>query len=220
MFNLNTEPVSKKNVAVNERTTATTAATITIKYKTAEKTLSSEATRSEKRKSSIVILEDNDIEEFQASQRAANTKKVIEVAIRRSQGWYHELFGQDINIAKVDKELTNKLLPHFFLKIRNTKKRSFGEDYEPLTLQSYRNDLRRYSKVQEKASRPNKAHPLDEQQIENLWESGAIGTKTPRQLLYLVLWNNIRMLGMRGGQEQLNCKIEDFKDIGTYYEYT
>ena len=152
MFNLNTEPVSKKNVAVNERTTATTAATITIKYKTAEKTLSSEATRSEKRKSSIVILEDNDIEEFQASQRAANTKKVIEVAIRRSQGWYHELFGQDINIAKVDKELTNKLLPHFFLKIRNTKKRSFGEDYEPLTLQSYRNDLRRYSKVQEKAA--------------------------------------------------------------------
>ena len=28
------------------------------------------------------------------------------------------------------------------------------------------------------------------------------------------------MLGMRGRQEQLNCKIQDFKDRGAYYEYT
>ena len=99
------------------------------------------------------------------------------------------------------------------MEIRNTKKRSFGEDYEPSTLQSYRNGLRRYflerkngenfdiggdenlkkklaSKKKQlksagKGSRPNEAHPLDEQQIENLWQSGDIGTKAPRQLLHL-----------------------------------
>ena len=36
-----------------------------------------------------------------------------------------------------------------------------------------------------KGSRPNEAHLLDEQQIENLWQSGDIGTKAPRQLLHL-----------------------------------
>ena len=28
------------------------------------------------------------------------------------------------------------------------------------------------------------------------------------------------MLGLKGRQEQLNCKIQDFKDRGAYYEYT
>jgi len=28
------------------------------------------------------------------------------------------------------------------------------------------------------------------------------------------------MLGMRGRQEHLNCKVHDFKDQGNYYEYT
>ena len=28
------------------------------------------------------------------------------------------------------------------------------------------------------------------------------------------------MLGMRGRKEHLNCKVQDFKDQGNYYEYT
>ena len=43
---------------------------------------------------------------------------------------------------------------------------------------------------------------------------------TPRQLLLLVWWNNTRMSGMRGRQKHLNCKVQDFKDQGNYYEYT
>ena len=56
--------------------------------------------------------------------------------------------------------------------------------------------------------------------MEKLWTTGAVGLKTPRQLLHLVWWNNTRMLGMRGRQEHLNCKVQDFKDQGNYYEYT
>ena len=129
---------------MNERTTTAAAGATTTTTETTEKTIGSEANGSEKRKSSIVILED-DIEEFQASQTAGNTKKRgTEMAIRRFQAWYHEQFGQEINTAKVDKVIASKLLPHFCLEIRNTKKRSLGEDYEPSTLQSYRNGLRRY----------------------------------------------------------------------------
>ena len=75
-------------------------------------------------------------------------------------------------------------------------------------------------KAEGKGNRPRRADPLDENQMEKLWTTGAVGLKTPRQLLHLVWWNNTRMLGMRGRQEHLNCKVQDFKDQGNYYEYT
>ena len=75
-------------------------------------------------------------------------------------------------------------------------------------------------KAEGKGNRPHRADPLDENQVEKLWTTGAVGLKTPRQLLHLVWWNNTRMLGMRGRQEHLNCKVQDFKDQGNYYEYT
>ena len=43
--------------------------------------------------------------------------------------------------------------------------------------------------------------------------------ENPRQLLHLVWRNNIRMLGMRGRQEQLECRVDDFHDHGSYFEY-
>lgn len=40
------------------------------------------------------------------------------------------------------------------------------------------------------------------------------------ELLHLVWWNNIRMLRMRGRQEQLKCRVDDFHNHGSYFEYT
>lgn len=215
---------------------------------TATTAVSGETGSDKKRKASIVILEDEDIEEFQGKQTAGNTKKGTEVAIRRFEAWYHERYGEEINLPNVNKTNASYLLKHFFLEIRDTRKDRVGEEYEPSTLQTYRNGLRRYFlerntgekfdigededlkkklaskkkqlKSKGKGNRPNEAHPLDDIQIEKLWETGAIGLKTPRQILHLVWWNNTRMLGMRGRQEQLNCQIQDFTDRGTFYEYT
>ena len=75
-------------------------------------------------------------------------------------------------------------------------------------------------KAEGKGNLPHRAHPLDENQTEKLWTTGAVGLKTPRQLLHLMWWNDTRMLGMRGRQEHLNCKVQDFKDQGNYYDYT
>ena len=75
-------------------------------------------------------------------------------------------------------------------------------------------------KAEGKGNRPHRAAPLDENQVEKLWTTGAVGLKTPRQLLHLVWWNDTRMLGMRGRQEHLKCTVQDFKDQGNYYEYT
>ena len=55
--------------------------------------------------------------------------------------------------------------------------------------------------------------------MRQLWSSGAIGFKTPRQLLNLMWWNKTRMLRMRATQEHLDCKLEDFIDTGTYFTF-
>ena len=75
-------------------------------------------------------------------------------------------------------------------------------------------------KAEGKGNHPNRPDALDESQVEKLWTSDVVGLKTPRQLLHLMWWNNTRLLGMRGRQEHLNCKVQDFKDRGKCYEYT
>ena len=201
----------------------------------------------QKRKSSIVILEGEEIDDFERKQVAKNTTKLTDSAVRRLSSWYLERYGKQIKLSEINKDKAADLLKHFFLEIRDTRKETAGEEYEPATLTAYRNGLRRYFlerqdgetfdigddpdlqkklsakrkqlKAAGKGSRPYKADPLDENQIEKLWSNEAIGTKTPRQLLQLVWWNNIRMLGMRGRQEQLNCHVSDFHDHGSYFEY-
>ena len=42
------------------------------------------------------------------------------------------------------KDNATELLKHFFLEIGDTRKETFGEEYEPATLTAYRKGLRRY----------------------------------------------------------------------------
>ena len=161
---------------------------------------------SRKRSSSIVILDDEEIEEFQRNQVAKNTAKGTESAVRRLQAWYNDRYGKSLELASINKTNASGLLKHFFLEIRDTRKDRLGEEYEPSTLSTYRNGLKRFLfeekdededelKAERKGNCPNRADQLDESQIEKLWTSGAVGLKTPRQLLHLMWWNNTRLLG-------------------------
>ncbi|KAJ7391210.1 hypothetical protein OS493_019341 [Desmophyllum pertusum] len=47
-------------------------------------------------------------------------------------------------------------------------------------------------------NKPHAAHPVEAEEIEKMWSSGAIGLQNPRALLHLVWWNNVTHLGMRG----------------------
>ena len=75
-------------------------------------------------------------------------------------------------------------------------------------------------KAEGKGNRSHRADPLDENQVEKLWTTGAVALKTHRQLLHLMWWNDTRMLGMRGRKKHVNCKVQDFKDQGNYFDYT
>ncbi|KAK3745836.1 hypothetical protein QZH41_004306 [Actinostola sp. cb2023] len=131
-----------------------------------------------------------------------------------------------------------------------------GKEYEPGSLQTYRNGLRRYFvdwpcppavdnfdlekssmlefeevakilsakkkhlKKNGLGNKPNAALPVEEEELEKMWSSGAIGLHNPRALLHLVWWINMTHLGMRAVQEQHDCQILDFAITDQYVEYT
>ena len=90
----------------------------------------------QKRKRSIVILEDDEIEEFQSKQVAKNIVKGTESAVRRLEAWYNDRYGEKLVLSSINKTNASDLLKHFFLEIRDTRKDSLGEKYEPSTLSS------------------------------------------------------------------------------------
>ena len=81
-----------------------------------------------------------------------------------------------------------------------SKSFDIGEDED---LKKKLSSTRKQLKSVGKENRPNACNPLDEEQVEELWSSGAIGLKSPQQLLNLVHMNNIRMLGMRAMKNTL-----------------
>ena len=68
-------------------------------------------------------------------------------------------------------------------------------------------------------NKPNAAQPLEEDEIEKIWSTGALGLQNPRSLLHLVWWNNVTHLGMRAFKEQYDCLIKDFTVTNQYVEY-
>ena len=60
------------------------------------------------------------------------------------QSWFKEKHGKQINLDVFSKQEAPQLLKHFFLEIRQTTKENKGKGYQPGTLQTYRNGLRRY----------------------------------------------------------------------------
>ena len=71
-------------------------------------------------------------------------KKSTSTSVHRLQSWFKEKHGKQINLDAISKQEAPQLLKHFFLETRQTTKENKGKEYEPGTLQTYCNGLRRY----------------------------------------------------------------------------
>ena len=78
---------------------------------------------------------------------------------------------------------------------------------------------KKYLKQKGLGNKPNAAQPVETEDIEKMWSSGAIGLQNPRSLLHLVWWNNVTHLGMRGFKEQHDCQRGNFIVTEQYIEY-
>ena len=206
-------------------------------------------------KQTIVTYTDDELVSFKDNMVSENTKKSTSTSVRRLQSWFKEKHGKQINLDAISKQEAPQLLKHFFLEIGQTTKQNKGKEYEPGTLQTYRNSFRRYFLERscppavdnfdlEKSSaiefeevstmlsmkkqdlkqkglgnKPNAAQPVETEDIEKMWSSGAIGLQNPRSLLHLVWWNNVTHLGIRGFKEQHDCRLSDFTVTEQYIEY-
>ena len=74
-----------------------------------------------------------------------NTKKSTSTSVRRLQSWYFEKYKTELKLNSISTTEAPQLLKHFFVvEIRQTGKENKGKEYEPDSLQIYRNGLRRY----------------------------------------------------------------------------
>jgi hypothetical protein len=97
--------------------------------------------------------------------------------------YYHTIIG--ILNQGVCQPLTTyrSAIQRYFLERSEGERFDIGEDDDlNKKLASKRKQLKSIGK----GNLPNRCDSHDEEQIEKLWSTGAIGTKTPRQLLHLV----------------------------------
>ena len=74
-----------------------------------------------------------------------NTRKSTSTSVRRLQSWYLEKHKTELNLNRITTTEAPQLLKHFFVvEIRQTGKESKVKEYEPGSLQTYCNGLRRY----------------------------------------------------------------------------
>lgn len=199
---------------------------------------------------SVVRYTEEELTAFKENMASENTKKSTCTSVRRLQSWYMEKYQTELNLNSISKTEAPRLLKHFFVEIRQTTNENKGKEYEPGTLQTYRNGLRRYFlervcppapdnfdidnfedvatmlSVKKKdlkkkgfGNKPNAAQPLEDDEVEKMWSTGAIGLQNPRSLLRLVWWNNVTHLGMRAFKEQYDCQLDDFTITEQYVEY-
>ena len=71
-------------------------------------------------------------------------KESTSTSVHRLQSCFQENHGKQINLDAISKQEAPPLLKHFFLEIKQTIKENKGKEYEPETLQTYRNGLLRY----------------------------------------------------------------------------
>ena len=80
-----------------------------------------------KKRSGFVILDDEEIKEFQKKQVAKNTVKRTESAVRRLQAWYNDRCGQTLKFSNINKANPADLMKPLFLEIRDTRKDRLSE---------------------------------------------------------------------------------------------
>ena len=216
---------------------------------TTETSKSTSATKDEEPVSIVAYTED-ELEAFKENMASENTQKGTSTAVRRLRSWYLAKYKTELNLNSISKAEAPQLLKHVFVEIRKTKKDDEGKEYEPRSLQTYRNGLRRYFlqrpcspaadnfdneknkefdevanmlsakkkdlKRKGLGNKLNAAQPLEEDEIEKIWSTEALGLKNPCSLLHLVWWHSVTHLGMRAFKEQYDSLIEDFTVTNQY----
>ena len=98
---------------------------------------------------------EHDVEQADETQKCKNTIEGTKTSVRRFKRWYKEKYNKEIDMNSVNRFNAPELLKDFFLDIRDTRPGRVGNEYEPVTLTTYRNGLRRYFLYRKVPSAPD-----------------------------------------------------------------
>ena len=93
---------------------------------------------------SVITYTAEELTAFKENMASENTKKSTGTSVRRLQSWHIVKYQFELNLNSISKTEAPRLLKHFLIEIRQTTNENKGKEYEPGTLQTYRNGLRRY----------------------------------------------------------------------------
>ena len=143
--------------------------------------------------------------------------------------------NEPVEIEKLSPEVLDSYLRKFLLVLRKKD----GDEFEPTTLRVFLSSVERYlkkhrysesvitghhfartrdtlkSKQKEllkrkgKGNKPHEASSLTQQEIDTLYEKGAMDLNNPRALVSSIWFNNCMHFGLRGGKEQRELKWGD-----------
>ena len=170
---------------------------------------------------------------FVNSKKSKNTMKKIKLCVNRFTDWLDKR-GENRSIENIDIHMLDNLLALFLTDIRKKS----GDEYEPVTLQSFSNSIRKHiaevkSGIEEDAdfptaksvlkakkkdlkekglgNQPNKAKDLSETDEEMLWECGALGDQDPETLVHTLWYLATKLLGFRGQHEARQLQWGDME---------
>ena len=168
----------------------------------------------------------DDIKRFNEENENENTKRKTFYDTKVFLDFL-EVEGEQRKIEEIPPNVLKNLAAKFVLSVRKKN----GEEYEPSSLRAFLQSIDRhlrkngypasilndkeFSEVQDilkkkkkhlkslgKGNKPNSADPLTDEEIEQLFSEGVLGSSTPRSLLNTVWLNNCIFFGMRPGKEQ------------------
>ena len=92
----------------------------------------------------LPLSRDSDVDQVDETHKCKNTIEGTKTSVRRFKKWYRDKYGKNIDLNTMSRFNAPELLKDFFLEIRDTRPGRVGNEYEPVTLTTYRNGLRRY----------------------------------------------------------------------------
>ena len=184
----------------------------------------------------FVNITDDDVEMFIEGEENENTRKKTrqDISLIVSFIASERQTNESFEIEQLSPEELDGHLSKFLLAVRKKN----GDEFEPTTLRGFLSSVERYlkkrryresiltgqhfattrdtlkSKQKElkrkgKGNKPREASCLTQQEIDTLYEKGAMGLNSPQALVNSIWFNNCMHFGLRGGKEQRDLKWGD-----------
>ena len=175
------------------------------------------------------------IEHFKDASTSIRTKKSTEVWVRVFSSWAEAREKNPDLLSYTSPDELNRILEQFYAEIRKKN----GDQYEPACLRvmmaaldrhlqsggrsfsicrdkefrssrSVLEGIARQLRQSGKGNLPNRARSLTNDEIDQLWNSGVLGTHNPRALINTVFITTCMGFAMRGREKHHEMKMEDF----------